>query len=453
MSATTAELAAMRDIDEPTLAISRYVSNLSFADLPEVAKKNAKIAILDTLGVAVAGSQTEVGRMIADYVHASSSDGPSSVFGASARTSPEHAALANGVMAHAMDYDDRHHSSTHVLTAPLALGESIDASGEDLLLAYIVGREVRMQLNEEFDSARFEGRGPGSRGWHATGTLGAFGATAAAAKILGLDAVAIANALGVAASLCSGLIANFGTMTKPLHAGNAARNGVLSATLVSKGFTGEPTIFSTRMGIVDAMCLPGECDMSKAVTKLTTSFHLVDHGIQVKPYPSCSENHPYIATVLAVREKYGLTADSVASIECTPTGGLLRLYPTTGLEAKFSAAYNIAIALLEGNFTEEHCSVDYINREDVQELLAKISYVGPQWGSKRELRITTVSGEVIEEAVLPWRNYTEYSDIQAKFYANTVPVIGIKKVKRIEAAVTDLEHASVVALMADVSLR
>jgi 2-methylcitrate dehydratase PrpD len=439
--------------EEPTAAIARYVADLRYADVPALAVRNAKIAILDAIGVAIAGSRTETGRIVTAYVRsAGCADGPSRLFGMSARTSAEYAALANGVMTHAMDFDDRHHASTHVLPAALAVGEQSGATGMDLLTAYVAGREVRMQLNEEFDSARFRGGGPGSRGWHATGTLGTFGAAAAAAKLLGLDAGRIATTFGVAASLCSGLIANFGTMTKPLHAGNAARNGVLSALLTAEGFSGEPAIFSAPKGIVEAMCLSGECDVRRVVEKLRASFHLADHGVEIKPYPSCSQNHVYIATVLAIREKFGITADQVASAECVAIGGLNRLYPVTELEAKFSAAYAIAIALLEGTFAEAHCSVDVINRKDVQDLLRRITYVGEQWGSKPELRITTTDGEVIEEPVLPWRNYTDHADVQAKFRANAVPVLGDVKATMVEADVADLENVPVARLMADASL-
>lgn len=424
---------------EPTLAVAQYVNDLRYADLPAQAVANAKLAILDTIGVTLLASRHRVGQIITDYVRKGAPTGSSQVMGSSLRTCPEYAALANGVMAHGLDFDDRGHSSTHVLSTSLALGDKQNSSGQDLLLAYVVGREVRMHLNEEFDSGRFEGRGPGSRGWHATGTLGAVGSTAAGAKLLGLDVPTTRSAFGIAGSLLGGIQANWGTMTKPMHAGNAARNGVLAASLAAAGFTGEPTVISAPWGIVEALCLPGECEVEKVAASLRDHFHIVKHGVRIKPYPSCTGTHGYIETMKAFRSEHGLTADKVASIETTRSGALVRLYPQTDLECKFSAAFALTVTLLEGTLTQAHCSEAFLRRPDVQALLGKITYIGVPSKDER-VRVTTVDGQVHEMPMRRVRDLKTYEEIRDKFYDNAVPGLGEARTKRIEALVADLEH-------------
>lgn len=424
---------------EPTLAVAQYVHDLSYANLPAKAVANAKLAILDTLGVILLASRQPVGKLITDYVGKASSTGPSRVIGSSLRTCPEHAALANGVMAHGMDFDDRGHSSTHVLSTALALADAQDASGQQLVLSYVAGREVRMHLNEEFDRGRFEGRGPGSRGWHATGTLGTMGSTAAGAKLLGLGVEQTRWALGISGSLLGGIAANWGTMTKPMHAGNAARNGVLASTLAASGFTGEPTVLSAPWGVVDALCLPGECEVENVSASLRDSLHIVKHGIRIKPYPSCTGTHGYIETIKFLREKYNLVPEAVKAIRTTRAGPLIRLYPKTDLECKFSAGYAVVVTLIEGTFTQAHCSESFLNRPDVQGLMAKLTYVGePE--KDQHVEIEMVDGQVHEMRLLPVRDLTTYEEIQGKFLENAVPVLGEARAKRVEALVADLEQ-------------
>ena len=287
-----------------TLDIAEYVVGMQFSDIPELAVSRAKTAILDTIGVTLAGSRLATGRMMMDYVEGTGATGVATVFASNQKSSPELAALANGLLAHVLDYDDRGHVSTHTLPAALALGERDDVSGEELLVAYIVGREVRQHIDEEFrpgrkskDGSTEKGSGPGWRGWHETGVVGAMGATAAAARVTRLATDKTVMAIGIAASLASGLMANFGTSTKSLHAGNAARNGVLATTLAAEGFTADPNILTTRRGYVEALSYPETRDMTKVAAGLRSYFHLVDKGIRIKPYPACTGTHQFIETM------------------------------------------------------------------------------------------------------------------------------------------------------------
>lgn len=423
---------------EPTLAVAEYVHDLKYGDLPPQAVANAKLAILDTIGVALLASRQLVGKLITDYVSKSAPSGSASVFGAPFKTSPEHAALANGVMAHGLDYDERSHASTHILATALALGDLLGVPGQQLLLAFVLGREVRMHLNDEFDSGRFQGRGPGSRGWHATGTLGTMGSTATGAKLLGLDIEQTRAALGIAGSLLSGIASNWGTMAKPMHAGNAARNGVLASTLAASGFTGEPSVLSAQWGVVEALCLPGECEVEKVAVSLREYFHIVKKGVRIKPYPCCSGMHPYIETMKVLRSEHGLTPDNVAAIECTRTGALIRLYPQRDLECKFSSAFALVATLMDGTFTEAHCGEGFLDRPDVQSLLSRTTYLEEPLKNQR-VRVTTVGGQVYELPVVPMRDLKTYEEIRDKFLENAIPTVGEAKAERIEALVATLD--------------
>jgi len=182
---------------EPTMALASHVQKISYGDLPQKALDNAKLAILDTIGVMFAGSQHKVANIVSDYVRATGATGAASILATEIQTTPEYAALANGILAHALDYDDHGHASTQSLPAALALGEARHKSGKELLLAYIIGREVCFHLTKCLDSDGWEGSGPQGRGWHSVGITGAMGATAAAAKILGLGLRTTCNALGM----------------------------------------------------------------------------------------------------------------------------------------------------------------------------------------------------------------------------------------------------------------
>ncbi|MBI2987306.1 MAG: MmgE/PrpD family protein [Deltaproteobacteria bacterium] len=432
----------------PTLAIAEYVHDISYGDLPQQAIANAKLAILDTIGVMFAGAQHQVGRIIVDYVRASGAAGVATIIGQSLQTSPELAALANGILAHALDYDDHGHASTQSLPAALALGETRGVSGRELLLAYLVGREVCLHLTEHFDSGGWEGPGPKGRGWHSVGIVGSIGATAAAAKILGLGPQVTCIAFGVAASLAGGAFANRGTMTKPLHAGNAARNGVLAATLASKGFTADTTTFTSVGGFTAVFDLPEEWVIA-AVKSLQSHFHIVKHGIGVKRYPSCSPTHRYVEAMRQLRSKYELAPEAVESITCTPSKSLRCLYPRTDLECKFSAAFSLAATLIDGEVNLSNCSESFLRRNDVQELLAKTVYTEKAPEAGGFVRVKTKKGQVYEQPLLPPRDLTGYEEIQSKFYGCAVPVIGESRSRQIEALVSDLEKLGSVGILAE----
>jgi 2-methylcitrate dehydratase PrpD len=217
-----------------TAKIAQFVENAKYEQIPPQAVDTAKVAVRDCLGVALAGSKEEDAKICAQIARQEGAKEESSIIGQGFRSSALQAAFANGTAAHALDFD---HSFTlmgqptaPIIPAIFALGESLGASGRQLIEAYVVGFEVTAKLAHSLRDSAHEG-------WHAPSTLGSFGAAAACGKLLGLSASQVEMALGITASMASGLVCNFGTMTKPLHVGLGARNGVLAAKLARGGYT------------------------------------------------------------------------------------------------------------------------------------------------------------------------------------------------------------------------
>jgi 2-methylcitrate dehydratase PrpD len=438
---------------DPTRELAEYIVGSRLDDVPATAVANAKTAILDTIGVTLAGSRLQTGLIMLDYVRAVGAGGEATVFAVGKRSSPEMAALANGLLAHVLDYDDRGHVSTHTLPAALALAEGRDAGGAAVLLAYIVGREVRQHIDEEFRPGRKRigdepGSGPGWRGWHETGVVGTLGATAAAAKILELDVAHTTMAIGIAASLASGLMANFGTSTKSLHAGNAARNGVLAATLAASGFTSDPHILTARRGYVEALSYPDARDMGRVVENLRSWYHLERKGIRIKPYPACTGTHQFIETMRYLRSEHGLTPNEVESITISRIDGQTtkRDFPKNELECKFSPAFVAVAALVDGALTLENCTEDFLNRADVQELLDRTIY---EDSSEGFIRVTTTAGDTYESPSRPVRDLQVPDESNQKFHECADAIVGREQADTLSAMVSDLENlASIRSLTA-----
>ena len=224
------------------------------------------------------------------------------------------------------------HPSVTVLPAVLALGEKLKAPGKACLEAYLVGMEVISKVGRAINPDHYD------KGWHSTGTLGTLGAASASSKLLKLDAERIRMALGIAASMSSGLRANFGTMTKSFHAGHAARNGVESALLASRGFTASKDVLESDLGFCDLFTEGKNYDLQKIVEGLGDPFSILSPGVGKKPYPSCAATHSFLDGIFGLIERYDIKAEDVDSVECgifyrLPTQ-LIHSNPQTGLEGK-----------------------------------------------------------------------------------------------------------------------
>ena len=293
-------------------ATKRLADFAATAAPPATARARAATAVLDTIGVSLAGANEPAARIVRATIAADGA-GASAVIGARDGASAPNAALANGTSAHALDYDDMcfvslAHPSAPLVAGTLAAAELVGANGQAVLDAYVVGFEIEARLGVAMNPRHYE------RGWHCTSTLGTVGTAAAAGRVLGLDSSRMAHAVAIAASAASGLKENFGTMVKPLHAGLAARSGLLAALLAKQGMTASEAAIDGPQGFLAAMDsrLPS---IDGQVGDLGSRWEIVDTGITVKLYPSCAGTHPPLDALLALRRREGVAADAVDRIE------------------------------------------------------------------------------------------------------------------------------------------
>jgi 2-methylcitrate dehydratase PrpD len=345
-------------------------------DPPEDARNAASRAVLDTLGVTLAGASEPAARIVQRVV-ADKTAGRCTVIGSAMHAGAADAALANGTAAHALDFDDMcfvslAHPSAPLVSAALAAAEIAGASGRALLDAYIVGFEVEGRLGRAMNPRHY------ARGWHCTSTLGTIGAAAAAARVLGLDAAATAHALSIAASEASGLKENFGTMVKPLHAGLAARNGVLAAQLAQAGMTASCDAFHGAQGFLAAMDAEHDPAMlGELIADLGTRWEILQTGITVKLYPCCAATHPMLDVLLDLKRRDRFTGADVEAIEIgvdpiTPTV-LIHDRPDTGLQAKFSMPFCAAAAAVHGRVGIDTFDDSRLNEPAIVEVRKRVT--------------------------------------------------------------------------------
>jgi 2-methylcitrate dehydratase PrpD len=332
-----------------TAKIARFTTELKYERIPPPAVQTVKTAVRDCLGVALAGSKEEDAKICAGIARQENAKEEATVIGHGFKTSALQAAFANGTAAHALDFD---HSFTlmgqptaPIIPAIFALAESLGASGRQVIEAYVIGYEVTGKLAHSLRDSAHEG-------WHAPSTLGPFGAAAACGKLLGLSAARVEMALGVTASMASGVVANFGTMTKPLHVGLGARNGVLAAKLAKDGFTANAKAIESGMGFYQV--LHGGTPINEAaIEELGQSYALLSDGLRIKPYPCGGLTHQVIDSVLEFRAKHGLTAEMIDAVAVDVVkhtfDRIAFRVPQTGIQGKFCMPYLVARAIIDGN--------------------------------------------------------------------------------------------------------
>ena len=333
-----------------TQRLAEFVVGVKLAHCPEAARAQVRRAALDTIGVMLAGASEPVAAITRTVARIEGGAPLCTVIGTALRTSPTWAALCNGAAGHAHDFDDTNfallgHPSVPLLATALACAEAGMADGAAVTLAYLIGFEVSAALGLASNPGHY------TRGWHATATLGTIGCTAAAARLQGLGLAQTTHALGIAASLASGLKENFGSMTKPYHAGHAALNAVTATSLARAGMTASPSALEGSQGF--AAAFTGEKLAPGAFDELGREWQIVRSGIAVKPYPSCALTHSAIDALIALRAAHGVTAAQVEDVEVGVNHVVPEVlrYPTpsNGLERKFSMPYCAAAALGRGH--------------------------------------------------------------------------------------------------------
>ncbi len=335
-----------------TAAIAAFIVDTSRGDFPPGAEEKSKKAIADTCAAIVAGAGSEVAEPLRRYLDAARTPGPVPILGTGITTTPETAALVNGAFGAALDYDDvlsmiPAHPSAIILSAMLASLNGQRVHGRSLIEAHIMGVEVGGKLGLGMTGGHYR------RGFHATGTLGMFAALAALLKLHRLDVLATQQAFGIAASMASGVRRNFGTMTKPLHTGLAARNALTAVRLATSGFSAAPDALEAPAGFFAAYGV-AESDADVAANNLGYPYVIVDPGLALKKFPCCYATHRAMDGLLALRAALGFDAASIDKVVCRmPPGGMQVLTyprPTTGLEAKFSLQYCLAAGVLDGKY-------------------------------------------------------------------------------------------------------
>src|SRR5580704_17545055 len=386
--------------------LARRIRAFTYDDLPDAALECAKTGILDTVGVTLAGSAEPCAQIM---LRVCTTTGPALVFGSAQRLSITDAALVNGTASHALDSDDCSntlggHPSVPILPGLFALADAMPASGRDFIAAYVAGFETETRIARAVNFHHYD------KGWHPTATLGVFGAAAAASRLLGLTAAQTATALAIAASFSSGLKANFGTMTKPLHVGQCAQNGVMAALLAREGMSASHDVFEHRQGFFNVFNGAGNYDADAVMRDWAEPLDIVTPGIAIKQYPCCGSTHPAIDAMLDLVDAHGLTPDNVAHIvSWTHPRRLAHTNRPTlrsALDAKFSVQYCLARAIVDRQVVLSHFDDDAYLDPLVAQVMGRIEAAPhPQMSPAStahfgaEVTVTTTDGRRVAKAV------------------------------------------------------
>ncbi len=427
-----------------------FHERLKFDDIPIEVVAQAKRCFLDWVGVTLGAMSHPATKLMMETLLEFGGFEQASVLGTSVRTSVHHAALINGTASHVLDYDDTHlgalmHPSVTIIPAILALGESRNVSGRQFLLSYLAGFEIETRISMAMGSMHYDA------GWHATATMGRFGAAAASAKLLGLDGKQTANALGLAGTQASGIRKVFGTMTKSFHPGKAAADGLLSALLAAKGFTCSEDILSGEKGL--GALLSSDYNPARALDGLGRSYNIM--GISIKPFASCLYTHPTIDGLIYLRGKFALTPGRVKRILCKVSGfcvdAACQKNPQTGLAAKFSTYYCAALAVADGKAGESGFAQARVHDPLLRELMDRVEVEAKPGlsDSEAEILVELTDGRTLEHKVPfplghPAKPLTD-TDVEEKFRDLVCDLLDPRQIGTVLGEVQRLDEMSDIA--------
>ncbi|MFN3743266.1 MAG: MmgE/PrpD family protein [Hyphomicrobiaceae bacterium] len=414
----------------PTRDLARWSSALAASQVSDSAMLWAKHALLDWFGVTIAGAREELAPLLLEEF--GGKDGPVTLVALNARAKAHDAALINGTLSHALDYDDVNadmggHPTAPVGAAAIALGEALGKNGRDILLAFVAGYEVECQIGAMSGTSHYE------KGFHSTGTFGTFGATAAAARLMGLDAQQTAVAFGIAASQAAGLKYNFGTMTKPLHVGKAAMNGVIAARLAARGFTARDDAIEGPQGFADTQ-VPQFTP--RPIRPDATAPFEVEANL-FKYHAACYLTHSTIEAIRDLKRRHNIGLGDVERVKVKVDTMHLKVCdipePKTGLEIKFSIRHLAAMALggedtaALGTYSDEMAN-RAVYREGARRVSLDAQPTSHEERHGAAVAIVLKDGrELLAEANvgIPARDVAAQGDkLRAKFHALAEPVIG-----------------------------
>ncbi|MDB5857508.1 MAG: hypothetical protein JWQ76_1197 [Ramlibacter sp.] len=371
--------------DHLTRYAAEFIQGTQLADLPQGVVVLGKKHILDGLGLALSGGASHCGELVRKHLNELGlGPGPATVIGTSKKIAPRFAAFANGVGIHADDYDDTQlavatdrvyglltHPTAPALPAALAMAEATGASGAAAMLAYHLGVEVECKISEAINPRHYQA------GFHSTGTCGTFAAAAASARLMGLDVEATQRALSIAGSQSAGLRENFGTMTKPFHAGRSSESGVAAAQFASYGWTATDRILEAPRGFFSAA--GGGYDAGAIAGKLGRPWTFAEPGVSIKPHPSGSLTHPGMTEMLRLLREHDIKAKDVVRVRVGTNqnmpNALIHHRPRNELQAKFSMEFCMAILLLEGRAGLNEFTDEVVLRPDVLQMIEKVDFV------------------------------------------------------------------------------
>jgi len=446
-------------------AIGRFVHGLSIGDIPPSIQKKAKLVFLDTLGVALASSTMDFGGMVTRVAQALGGSPNSRLIGCANKVAAANAVLANGTLAHGLDYDDTleeaivHTGCCAGMTA-LAVGEEVGADGRSVLEAAVAGTEVMCKIGI-VAPGKFH-----ARGFHPTALCSTFGAAAAAGKLYGLELSQWTDAFGLCGSQSSGIIEYLadGTWTKRMHPGWAAHGGVIATLLAREGFRGPGKVFEGTHGFFQSFGGPAEYRFEK----------LLDLGkiwetprLTFKSYPCGSISHPYMDCALKLKQKYAAAPEQIVEVVCrTAQGPVPRLWepladkqrPASSYGAKFSLPYCIAVMLIRGRAGLEEFTDNAIRDPSVLALAKKVRYeLDPSIDYPRHfsghVQMRLLDGRILEENQPHPRGGLEDplppEEIESKFRANAQLRLPPARVDQIMAAVNGLEELPKIASLTE----
>jgi len=435
---------------------AQFAVAMRYEDIPEAAINWAKQGIIDTIGVALAGTTLpDLSGALLEY--AKSAPGSVRVMGSrGSRCTPEVAALVAGTLAHALDFDDVGfamwaHPSAPLTAVMLAMGDSMSVTGAEALEAYVIGYEVEAAIGKVCAADHF------TKGWHTTATIGTIGAAAAAARLRRLDVEATTHALAIASSMAAGVQANIGSMTKPLHAGLAAHNGLIAAGLAAAGVRGSLTAIDGEKGFI-AVFGSGGISPFLDLADLGRRFDLADIGLGFKIYPSCAGTHRVLDGVLDIVEGEDIKPEEVSRVVCDVSKRslipLVHQRPRTALEAKFSLEYAAAIAITDRRAGINQYSDARVSEPDARQLLEHIEVrVHPEQTEGgtietefAEVTIETHDGRRFHRRIDVPRGFPELplesTELEGKFRETAGHYLGADDIEKLLEKLRRLEEAS-----------
>lgn len=364
---------------EVTRQVAEFVVGTSYADIPARVMKLAKRSATDCVAAALAGCCSPVGKAVTGHIRGLVGPAQAAVIGGGFRTGAPDAAWANGTIAHALDYDDGGakvgHPSVLVLPAALSLGDHLQASGREVLAAYVLGLEVQGKV------ALCSSYRAGEGGFDHHGFYGSLGATAVAAKLLRLDVEQTRMAFGIAAGMACGLHVNHGTQMEPMVAGNACRNGIVAALLARDGVTASADIIEERDGLCHSFMGADKLNTALLADSLGKPFYVESPGLGLKKYPSCMFTHRPLDALLQLVRDHGLSDEQVVEVEVGTSEKAQKVLsfsePENGYQGKFSMQHCMAAALVDGNISLATFSEERVRDPRIRETRAKVRLIYP----------------------------------------------------------------------------